>query len=316
MLRGHLAACADCRRLEQELFQLNQDLSLLNVEPPADLDAKILARIRAEMAPPAPAVTPIRHKTTFRQWFSTAAIFFLVVTATVIGSRVLPFGHGDDTAPGTMNTAYQDHSSLRQASGGEAESTESPALKIAADTETPAAARSSEPPKETPSSDAELNTYSATHSAEGGSDSNSSGAGSPKALPEEEADASVSSAPAYGGSANTFAPDSLMPEPAPQEDAYTTEGLPESETASPGDKGLPADPLLDAKAAESLLVDYLELPPSSPVTITYRGLTPEEDAHLFLVIQPETIAKTYSVDRIKGTVTLLPAPDSSSSSAP
>ncbi len=271
-----------------------------------------MAKIRAEAPPKAPAAVFVSDQSKFRRWFSTAAVFFLVMTATVIGSRVLPFDQEIDVAPVAMDTAHQNKALSREASGGEDRRAEAPALKAAADTEADTVARSGDLPAEEPSDSAQRSTYSTLHATEGSNDSNSSVANSsPKASPEKEAaDDTVSSEPAYGGSANTFAPDSLMLQPAPPEDdTYTVGGSPESETTSPGDRGLSADQLLDSQSAELLLLDYLALPPSSPVTVTYQGLTPEEDAHLFLVTRPETVTETYSVDRTEGTVTLLPPPD-------
>ena len=320
MLRDHLAVCADCSCLEQELLQLHRDLSLQSVEPPAHLEASIMAKIRAEAPPSAPTTVPVRDKTTFRRWFSTAAAFFLVITATVLGSRVLPLEQGGDTAPGNMDKAAYGESVPREKSSGEDEGTQIASFKAAADTEAPAAARSSDLPAETPNDSAQRSTYSAPHTAVSGDDSNpntgnSANASTDKEAADTEADGSASSAPGYGGAANALAPESSMPQSVPPENTYTAGGLPESETAPAGDKRPSADQL-DAEAAEILLLDYLALPTSTPVTVTYEGLTPKKDAHLFVVTRPNTIAETYSVDRTKGTITLLPSSDPASTPAP
>ncbi|MBP1757947.1 MAG: hypothetical protein H6Q61_196 [Firmicutes bacterium] len=308
-LRDHLSVCDHCRRLEQELLQIHQDLALLNSEPPAHLAGNIMAAIRAESSPAAPIILSPSNRTKLRRWVSTAAVFFLIITATAIGSRILPMYHSVETAPGTMDKAYQKEATSETGAGSLDESTQISALQVAEDNEASPSSRSNDP--------AEESTKYTTSSSGGttsnrvaGSDGSTSADNNVHTITGKEADVSVSIVSPPEGGMDDFAPESSL-----RSDVYTA-GAPKAETALPGNKGLTENEPLDAEGAEALLIDYFSLPPSDPMTITYEGLTPEGDAHLFLVTRPEHTEETYSVALADGTVKLLPSSDSESTLAP
>jgi hypothetical protein len=238
-----------------------------------------------------------------------------MITATVIGSHVLPLDRGGSVSPATMNQANLNKALPREAAGSQNMATQIAALPIPQADQPAQSAPTDDLPEETTRALTQYRVGSAPKAAAGSSEGSSSdGDNGSRALAKPEAETSTSSPTthgAYGGSAQT-----LTTQSSPEENAYVAGDLPESQTAAPDDQGLPLELPLDAEAAKSLLCEYLALPPSNPPTVTYEGLTPAGDAHLFLVTWPEEIRQTYSVNRAEGTVTLLPAPESQSPPAP
>ena len=279
-----------------------------------------MARIREEAAPAASAGTTAHHKKAIRRWFSAAAIFALMITATVIGSHVLPLDRGGSVAPATMNQEALNKATPREASGSQDAVTQIATLPTPEADQSAQSTPTGDLPEETTRAVAQHSADSTLKAAEGSSGGSSSGGGNgARALTNPEAETTTSSPTAhgaYGGSTQTLTKDTLTTQSSPGENAYVAGDMPESQAASSDDKGPLAELPLDAEAAKSLLCEYLALPPSNPPTVTYEGLTPAGDAHLFLVTWPEEIRQTYSVDRAEGTVTLLPASDSQSPPAP
>jgi hypothetical protein len=95
MLTMHIQECEGCRRYAQRINQFEQHMpSLVVVEPPAELTARLLA-IAADHAMP-----PVRSR---QPWWSTLMAFLIGVTAVVTSVLILaelvvlfagPFGFG------------------------------------------------------------------------------------------------------------------------------------------------------------------------------------------------------------------------------
>lgn len=127
LLQSHLQTCADCRRLSDELFFLQQTLSSLSSPPPHDLHARIMDEINDEgtlkRQPPAPVV---RSAAFSRRFATTAAALVLLVSALAFGSKLMPNAPTDGQptennqsialpAPPTMEPSLSNEASAPQA---------------------------------------------------------------------------------------------------------------------------------------------------------------------------------------------------------
>lgn len=317
MLRDHLADCDHCRRLEEELRSLQYDLSWLSVEPPPHLAVNIMARIRAETAPTVPTAVPTHHKKTFRRWFSAAAVFVLMISATIIGSQVLPMDRGGNAAPATMglDQTQLNKAASREASGCQDAISEIGLLPVPGAPQPTEAAPTSDLPEPeanvaTQYNDGSTPKASISYRTVSGAGDGTSADDKAQAYmeTEESGDTSSSTFGAAGESANTVMKDAPTYQAPSPESSDIPEEPSASQPTSPDTQGL----TLDTKSAEALLFNQLSLSPSNPATITYEGLSPAGDAHLFLVTWPKEQRETYSVNRATGAVTLLPTSESQS----
>ena len=81
-LEDHLSVCPACRTLAADLEQLHAELPLLAAQPPADLTANVMNRIREQK------ITPFQSKKRRWQWRSLASLAAVAVLV-VIGSTAL-----------------------------------------------------------------------------------------------------------------------------------------------------------------------------------------------------------------------------------